>query len=156
MSEYLIIERIPTVEEFTMLRNALGWISPDKDAASKALSNSLYSVCVEHDGKLIGTGRVIGDGGLYFYIQDVIVTPDYQERGIGKMIMDEIMKYLRNSCIQNSFVGLMSAKGKDGFYQKYGFAARPNETYGPGMFLLWHDECADTSYNREIPKSEST
>lgn len=27
----------------------------------------------------------------------------------------------------------MAAKGKEGFYRKYGFVERPNETQGPGM-----------------------
>ena len=135
MNKYQIIERIPTVEEFTALRKAVGWISPDRSAASTGLSNSLYSICIEHDGKLIGFGRVIGDSGLYYYIQDVIVLPDYQGKGIGKMIMNEIIKYLQNNCLPNAFVGLMSAENKEGFYKKYGFLERPNGIYGSGMFF---------------------
>lgn len=59
MSRYRIIERIPNVEEFSRLRSALGWSNVNNDAISTALNNSLYSVCIEHEGILVGTGRVI-------------------------------------------------------------------------------------------------
>ncbi|MDO8673420.1 MAG: GNAT family N-acetyltransferase [Dehalococcoidia bacterium] len=32
--------------------------------------------------------RVIGDGGLFYYIQDVIFIPEYQRQGIGTQLMD--------------------------------------------------------------------
>jgi ribosomal protein S18 acetylase RimI-like enzyme len=40
--------------------------------------------------------RVIGDSGLYFYIQDVIVLPQYQKRGIGMLLMKKVMNFLDN------------------------------------------------------------
>jgi ribosomal protein S18 acetylase RimI-like enzyme len=44
---------------------------------------------------VIGFRRVIGDGGIYLYIQDVIVLLEFQRQGIGKCIMDAIMGYLK-------------------------------------------------------------
>jgi len=65
---------------------------------------------------------------------DVMVLPEYQGEGIGGHMMKCVMEYL-NAAAQGGglFVNLMSALGKDGFYTKFGFERRPNETRGPGM-----------------------
>ncbi|GER89902.1 hypothetical protein KDW_40640 [Dictyobacter vulcani] len=86
---------------------------------------------------MIGCGRVIGDGGLCFYVQDIIVLPGYQGQGLGRRIMEKIMDYLRENAHPGGFVGLMAAKGAAGFYLKYGFLERPTPDYGPGMILFW-------------------
>jgi GNAT superfamily N-acetyltransferase len=83
----------------------------------------------------VGMGRLVGDGYLYFYVQDVIVEPKYQGLGIGKEIMTYISRYIETNGLPGTSVtvGLMSAMGKEGFYEKLGFTARPNEGYGAGM-----------------------
>ena len=54
--------------------------------------------------------------------------------GIGKKIMDEIMIYIRENYTNGSMVCLLSAKGKEAFYEKFGFIERPNDIFGAGMF----------------------
>lgn len=81
--------------------------------------------------------RIIGDAGLVYYIQDVIVVPECQRQGIGAQMMDRVMEYIREHASQNTTVGLMSAKGKEAFYEKYGFKARPTEKLGAGMTIFW-------------------
>jgi len=128
--------RTPTPQEYAQLREAVHWSKLDLKAIEQGLQNSIFSVCATYEQKVIGCGRVIGDGGIYFYIQDIIVIPDFQKRGIGKFIMNEIMKYLNKNAAENAFIGLMSAKGVMGFYEKYGFEERPSSR--PGMFRTWH------------------
>ena len=101
------------------------------------MHNSLFSVCVIHNYKnnVIGCGRLVGDGGIYFYIQDVIVLPEFQGKGIGKHIMASIMDYLKACAPPNAFVGLMAAKGVSKFYERYDFMERPADA--PGMFKIW-------------------
>ena len=41
-------------------------------------------------------------------------------------------------CCPVLLVGLFAAKGKEGFYEKYGFMKRPNETYGNGMCTFFN------------------
>src|SRR5947199_5443093 len=71
--EYQVVECIPTVEEYLALREAVGWERLDEQITARALANALFTVCILHNGKVIGCGRIIGDGGLYFYIQNIIV-----------------------------------------------------------------------------------
>ena len=77
-------------------------------------------------------GRVIGDGSIYFYIQDLIVLPEYQEMGVGRLIMEQIEKYLQNNAPKGAFIGLMAAENTTGFYENFGYMVRPEQK--PGMF----------------------
>ena len=98
-----------------------------------AIERSDFLVSAQTDNKTIGMVRVIQDG-LQALVMDVIVLPEYQGRGIGKELMKYVMEYLDNlSRSGGIFVNLMSAQGREGFYEKFGFERRPNEKRGPGM-----------------------
>jgi GNAT superfamily N-acetyltransferase len=130
-SSVVIIERSPTVEEYRALRDAVGWGNGDATAQAQGLANSLFSVCIIHENKVVGCGRVVGDNGLYFYIQDVILHPLYQGRGLGRRIMASIMGYITSNARPGAFIGLMAAEDKAPFYYQYGFKERPTDR--PGM-----------------------
>lgn len=89
------------------------------------------------NGEIVGMGRLVGDGARIFYIQDVFIKPEYQRKGIGKLIVEKLIKYIKSNGIKDSniMVGLMAAKDKEEFYQKLGFRIRPNEKEGNGMMI---------------------
>ncbi len=136
MKDIRIVRRTVSAEEFIEMRQSVGWGYPEKEVISIGLKNSLFSVCAEKADKIIGYGRVVGDGAFTLYIQDIIVKPEYQRLGIGMKIMSEIIKYIIEEYPQGTMVCLMSAKGKEDFYKKFGFIERPNEVYGAGMIQL--------------------
>ena len=138
MEEYILIERPLSVEEYLRLREAIGWWYVDSEALKICLPNSLFSFCVIHNDEVIGCGRVVGDGGMYFYIQDIIVLPEFQGKGIGRRIMDAVMDFITFHPHTGAFVALMAAKGVSKFYEKYGFQERPLDR--PGMFRIWERE----------------
>ena len=77
--------RLPTFSEYKKLRGSVGWWETDKNATDRALKNSLFSVvAVEHD-TVIGFGRVIGDGGLYFYIQDLLFIRGFRIKDLASL-----------------------------------------------------------------------
>jgi ribosomal protein S18 acetylase RimI-like enzyme len=129
-----LVERNPTLEEYQRLRKAVGWLDVEPEAIEIGLQNSYFSVCVILENKVIGCGRVIGDGGIYFYIQDIIVLPEFQGKGIGTCIMDAIMEYLKANTHNGAFIGLMAAKDTSEFYERYGFKKRSPDA--PGMFRV--------------------
>jgi len=137
MSDFTIVEKLPQAEEYNWLREQIGWRTNPEDVIRRALPNSLYGVCAYRAGRLVGMARVIGDAGLVYYIQDVIVVPECQRQGIGTQMMDRVMSYIREHASLNMTVGLMSAKGKEPFYEKYGFTVRPTEKLGAGMTIFW-------------------
>lgn len=133
---YTIIERTPTVEEYNEVRRASGLSVKDAVAAQRGLSNTLYAVCIvhiAHQDVVLGIGRVIGDGGLFYDIVDVAVVAEHQQRGVGKMIMDALMSYVNANAGPSSLVCLMANKGIAPFYEKYGFKAREPDM--PGMII---------------------
>jgi ribosomal protein S18 acetylase RimI-like enzyme len=128
----LIEHRSPTVGEYTRLRGLVGWRETDENATDMALKNSLFSVVAVEHHTVIGFGRIIGDGGLYFYIQDLIIHPEFQTKGLGKSLMEELMGYITANAKSGAFVGLMAAKGLEKYYERFGFKARDEDA--PGMY----------------------
>ncbi len=122
------------VVEYQLLRKTTGWDMLEDEVVGKALKNDLYSVCVFDNDKLVGIGRVIGDGFIYFYIQDIIVIPEFQKKGIGRLIMESIENYLSKTANNNSFIGLMAATNVKEFYHKFGYKERPEDR--PGMYKM--------------------
>jgi GNAT superfamily N-acetyltransferase len=135
MDPFPLEERAPTPQEYRRLRDAVGWGDMPEEGLAAGLASSLYSCVVLHEGEVVACGRVVGDGGMYFYVQDVIVQPGYQGRGLGAQIMAAVMGYLENAARPGAFVGLMAAQHAEGFYERYGFHRRPDDR--PGMFRVW-------------------
>lgn len=133
MNDINIIRRSASAEEFIEMRQSVGCSHPDKKVVSTGLKHSIFSVCAEKDNKIIGYGRIVGDGAFTLYIQDILVKPEYQRLGIGIKIMNEIMSYIIEEYPQGTMVYLMATKGKENFYKKFGFIERLNEEFGAGM-----------------------
>ena len=132
---FQLVEKIPAVDDYQRLRRAVGWYVVNDMDTAKGLQNSLFSVCLLYNQEVVGCGRVVGDAGIYYYIQDIIVLPEFHGHGGGKLIMDAVMEYLRTHAVPNCFIGLMAAIDVSGFYKKYGFEERPADR--PGMYRVW-------------------
>ena len=132
--EIELVERPPTVQEYQRLRRAVGWSEATDEGAEIGLGSALYTVVLELDGVAIGCGRVVGDAGVYFYLQDIVVLPEHQGSGFGARIVDALMSYLERAAPPGAFIGLMAAEGLARFYERYGFERRPDDR--PGMFRV--------------------
>ncbi len=102
-----------TVSE-TLKTVGMAYYEPDEHR--KAFEASHTTIFIYHDERLIGFGRAISDGVYQAAIYDCAVSPEFQGKGIGKMIMDNIL-----SQISNCNVILYASPGKEGFYQTHGF-----------------------------------
>jgi GNAT superfamily N-acetyltransferase len=80
-------------------------------------------------------GRIVGDGAVICYIQDLIVIPEVQGQHIGSQIIERLKEYVENLRADGTtmMLCLMCAKGREKFYLKHGFTARPTDNLGPGM-----------------------
>src|SRR2546426_4823542 len=100
MASVQLVERRPSVEEYCRLISAVGWKPRDAEAISRALAASLFSICAETNGEVIGMGRVIGDGGLPYYLTDVVVVSPPQHPGLGSPNVAALTKDLENISFQ--------------------------------------------------------
>lgn len=83
----------------------------------KIAFESSYKVVTAWDKeKLVGAGRMISDGVCYGAIFDVGVLPEYQKKGIGRGVMNELLKGNDNMPIH-----LTSTFGNEEFYKKLSF-----------------------------------
>ena len=132
-----IKENVNSIEEFNYLYDAVGWGSYDEKVSEKALANTMYSVSVYDDDKIIGYGRIIGDGICFLYIHDVMVIPKYQNKKKGSPIMNKLLEKVNQIKIENTYVRvyLDDAKGKEKFYERFGFITREDANLGSGMIL---------------------
>ncbi|QLE86402.1 GNAT family N-acetyltransferase [Shewanella sp. Scap07] len=123
----------PTLEEFITLRAKVGWGDTPLQLAKSALDNSFYHVVARNDDTLIGMARIVGDGAMFFYIQDLAVEPEYQNKGIGNLLMKRLESYLSTVASTGATIGLLSAKGQEDFYSRYGYVGRTGSPLGLGM-----------------------
>ncbi|SFB79825.1 GNAT family N-acetyltransferase [Pseudoalteromonas denitrificans] len=131
--KYVINFTPPDVRAFLSLRQKIGWGEMNLEMAQQSLSNSLFHVQICHDFELIAMGRIVGDGYMYFYVQDIIVDPYYQGLGLGKVIMQYIETYLSKEAGKGATIGLLAAKDKEGFYKSFGYIERSGKPLGRGM-----------------------
>lgn len=131
MPDWIVTQELPTSEEYNQLRASAGWPNFPETQCIAALRSSVYCVCARHDGRAIGMGRIVGDGAIYFYLQDVVVLPEYRRQGVGTAIVSKLLQYLNDSVSPGASVGLFAANGAAKFYESFGFVQR--DAARPGM-----------------------
>ncbi|MGN1372300.1 MAG: GNAT family N-acetyltransferase [Candidatus Coprovivens sp.] len=132
-----IKENIDNVEEYNYLFDEVGWGAHDYEISKIALKSNTYSVSVYDNNKIIGYGRIIGDGIIYLHIHDIMVHPNYQNKGIGKQIINKLLEKVNELKKVNPYlrVYLGTSQGKEDFYKKCGFITREEAKLGQGMIL---------------------
>lgn len=81
-------------DEILALYESVGWTNyvERPDMLERAYENSLIILGAYADERLVGIIRAVGDGASVVFIQDVIVAPEYQRRGIGTAMMKRVME----------------------------------------------------------------
>ena len=103
-----VLENVAPLEDFLRLRLISGLTPRPKVAAKKGLPNSLYGVHIIIDNTVVAMGRVVGDGALNFEVVDVAVDPQYQGQGLGRLIMEHIMRYLKINASEGAYITLLA------------------------------------------------
>lgn len=136
MNKYDIKYNVLTAKEYIDLWNSVWDEAPTFEQVDLALKNTLVKVSIYDGDKLIAMARAIGDKGLEYYIKDVIVIPEYQSKGIGRLLIDALLKFINDNGVKGTdiYVELCAMPEVADFYRKCGFES--NE----GIRLkMWHE-----------------
>jgi ribosomal protein S18 acetylase RimI-like enzyme len=124
--------------ELEELCNAVGWSRRPLKKVRKALQNSFMVVSMwELRGptqRLIGFSRATSDHAFNATIWDVVVHPDYQGKGLGKVMMEYLIKKIRAEDISN--ITLFADAHVVGFYNGMGFVEDPEGIKG----MFWYPD----------------
>lgn len=120
------IENIDWNEVVNILRET-GMGFHTAETHRRAFTNSHTTVFVFDGDSLVGFGRALSDGEYQTAVYDVAVKPQYQGKGVGKMIMQAIMERTPGC----NFI-LYASPGKESFYEKLGFRRM---TTGMALFV---------------------
>ena len=125
MSDTITFKNTISAEEFCRVRESVGFQKLTNEQAKTVLTNTTFLVNAVCDGRTVGVVRVLTDLLTDAYITDVIISPDFQGRGLGKELIGHVLAYLKQN----------ADPGKEPFYEKSGFQKLPNDKYGYGMLL---------------------
>jgi len=119
MPIHLSERRDPDKAQLLQLYRANGWSAAEKpEALYRALANSHALVSAWENERLLGLGNAISDGHLVVYFPHLLIHPEHQQRGIGRMIMDRMQEKYGHFHMQ-----MLTADRKSvAFYQKMGFS----------------------------------
>jgi GNAT superfamily N-acetyltransferase len=114
------IEPPKDFNELLTIYESLGWNSLELSVneLEQMCKQSWYAIYVFDDQKLVGMGRVISDGVITGIICGVCVLPEYQSKGIGKEIVERLIRH----CEQKRVIPqLMCVEDLKYYYESIGF-----------------------------------
>ncbi len=136
--DYSLHLETPAAADYLRLRIEAGLTPKTAEGAAAGLPNTLYAVVIRKAGEVVGMGRVIGDGGLFYQVVDIAVLPEHQGRGLGKRIVGELVAQLRSEAPAGAYVSLMADGEAHRLYSQFGFALTAPRSVGMAFVIPAH------------------
>ena len=131
-----ITDQNPTMPEVLALYKSVGWSMYTRDPArlERALTLSLMVLGAYEGKQLVGLIRAVGDGETILFIQDLLVLPEYQRRGIGKQLIEALLA--RFPEVRQRVLLTDDDPKTRNFYKAAGFV----ESQQVGVIAFYHDQ----------------
>ena len=131
-----ITDQKPTMPEVLALYKSVGWSMYTRDPArlERALTHSLTVLSAYEGKQLVGLIRAVGDGETILFIQDLLVLPEYQRRGIGKQLIEALLA--RFPEVRQRVLLTHDDPKTRSFYKAAGFV----ESQQMGVIAFYHDQ----------------
>jgi len=110
--------KIIDIGQIRLLRKSIDWQPRSEKTWKEVLSKSSFVYSVWDGKRLIGMGRLVEDG-IMCMLYDIVVHKNYQNKGIGKMIVNKLLDQTKNK--KYCSIALFTDKDKVGFYKKLRF-----------------------------------
>ncbi|MBS2937243.1 GNAT family N-acetyltransferase [Nocardioides sp. J2M5] len=120
----------PTLADYLHLRAASG-LTPRSEAQGRgAVTGSWRWSVVQHEGRAVAMGRVIGDGAWYFHIADMATLPEHQGRGLGRRVLADLLAQIDDAAPPDPYVTLMADAPGRRLYESMGFVETAPRSLG--------------------------
>nr|QCI06501.1 hypothetical protein [Erythroglossum lusitanicum] len=133
---YLSISNNINLYDLEKLCDSVGWVRRPLKKIKIALNNSFLIACIfaynSSQKKLIGFARATSDNSFNATIWDVVIHPEFQGKGLGKALINQIIKQLRYYDI--STITLFADPQVIKFYNHLGFIVDPDGVKG----MFWY------------------
>lgn len=100
------------------LRESVGWNRMEEEYENPLMTSYCHITVYEND-ELIGYIDCVSNGVTDAYIQDLMVHPNYQGKGIGTELMNQMIAYLKEKHIY--MISVVYEESLKPFYEKFGF-----------------------------------
>lgn len=110
-------EKVPA-DLLSSLRESVGWNRMEKELSNPNLTSYCHIAAYE-ENELIGFIDCVSNGVTDAYIQDLMVKPEYQGKGIGTKLMNMMIDYLKDNHIY--MISVLFDESLKSFYERFGF-----------------------------------
>ncbi|MBU2547216.1 MAG: GNAT family N-acetyltransferase [Proteobacteria bacterium] len=128
MPDYALTVNEPVeVEEIVRLARSVGrpWVDPER--VPRMLASADCYLARRDDGRLVGLATLVSDGAFMAYAQHVWVSPDCHGLGIGRAMMERMIRDCENKGYLG--LGLFADPEAVDFYGRFGFEPVKNKGY---------------------------
>lgn len=107
--------------EIMRLYASVGWTAytDHPKVLRKGFENSMLTLAAYESEQLLGLIRAVGDGFTIVFVQDILVFPKYQRKGIGSALLKAILD--RYSHVRQIELATDNTPKTIAFYQSMGF-----------------------------------
>lgn len=112
-----------TEDNLKALYEDAGWVAYTCDMAKlqRAIHQSLCVVTAWYHDQLIGLTRVVGDGEMILYIQDVVVMKAHRRHKVATGMVEKVIKAYPH--VRQKVILAEDTDDTRGFYEEVGFMA---------------------------------
>lgn len=103
----------------------------DRETMQKAVDNSLCFGML-YESEMIGFARIVTDYATMYYLCDVFIRPEYQKRGLGKILVQTVLEAPE----LEGLYGILLTKDAHDLYKRFGFSGDPESA---GKFMIRRD-----------------
>ena len=107
--------------EILELYASVGWTAYTKnpDVLRKGFENSMLTLAAYDGEQFVGIIRAVGDGYTIVFVQDILVFPEHQRKGIGSALLQAVLdKY---SHVRQIELATDNTEKTVAFYRSMGF-----------------------------------
>lgn len=124
-------------EDFLNIRSNLNWNPMPYNLVKKAINGSMVNISIYYEDKCIGVGRIVGDHALKGMLTDIMVLPEYQNKGVGKMIVKSLINELDKKISEGEMFQLEASPTANNreFYIKCGLKYKPENQDGVYLWI---------------------